>query len=148
MSIPILFGWGKNSKQLAYIGIHKCPACKNYTHFYVREIANNIRIYFIPVARFNKKRYMVCHKCSNGWELDDENSNNLIVLNMNNPSVDQTEHLWEEIAIGMQGYQKDPSEKYIDNLLERLGYKYHNQDYVNNLFGKFIDFIQDEDVAK
>lgn len=91
---------------------------------------------------------MVCHKCSNGWELDDENSNNLIVLNMNNPSVDQTEHLWEEIAIGMQGYQKDPSEKYIDNLLERLGYKYHNQDYVNNLFGKFIDFIQDEDVAK
>lgn len=32
MGLPVLFGWGKKGKQVGYIGIDKCPNCKNYVH--------------------------------------------------------------------------------------------------------------------
>lgn len=73
-----LLGWGKNAKKIGYLGISKCKNCKNYTHLYIYEIANNINIYFIPVAKFNRKYIVACELCKAGIEITPETKNNLI----------------------------------------------------------------------
>lgn len=67
--IPIIFGWGKKGKPLGYAGIEKCPHCKNWSAFTLYEMSNNVRLYFVPVAKFNTKRYLVCGTCDTGWEI-------------------------------------------------------------------------------
>lgn len=68
--IPIVFGWGKKGKVVGYAGVEKCPHCRNWAHFSIYEMANNVRLYFVPVAKFNTKRYLVCGTCDTAWEIE------------------------------------------------------------------------------
>jgi transcription elongation factor Elf1 len=51
MSIPLVFGWGKKSVEVGYIGINQCPICNQIVHFSINDISNNIRVYFVPIAK-------------------------------------------------------------------------------------------------
>jgi hypothetical protein len=68
--IPIVLGWGKKGKLLGYAGIEKCPHCKNWAHFTIYEQSSNVRLYWVPVAKFNTKRFLVCSICDTAWELE------------------------------------------------------------------------------
>ena len=52
-----LFGWGKNAKKIGYCGILKCGHCKNYTHSYIYEIANNINMMDDYICRLRELEY-------------------------------------------------------------------------------------------
>jgi len=47
--LPVVFGWGKKGKFIGYVGIDKCPNCKNYVHFSIYEYSNRVNIYFVPI---------------------------------------------------------------------------------------------------
>ena len=68
--IPVFIGWGKKGKQVGYAGVEKCPHCRNWSHFTIREVSNRVRLYFVPVAKFNTKRYLVCGTCDTAWEIE------------------------------------------------------------------------------
>ena len=74
----IIIGWGKQSKKIADVGIMKCKNCNNYSAFEVRELASNIKLYFIPLVKWDKKTYLVCTTCDAGYELNEEGKKEIL----------------------------------------------------------------------
>ena len=142
MSIPFIFGWGKNSKEVGYIGIHHCPFCSNYSHFTVQEVANNVKVYFIPIAKFNKKRYFVCQKCQNGWELDEDNYITFMKTSMTALSKEKTLELWNLISESIVSFIENGSGDDFDEYLVPVFEKYGNSAFVNEHINRFIEYIQ------
>lgn len=92
-----LFGWGKNAKIIAYLGIIKCGHCKNYSHFHLYETYNNIKLYFVPVAKFNKKYIMACDTCQAGIELNENQRLKILQESINIPPKEEYIKLWNII---------------------------------------------------
>lgn len=67
----IFASWGKDSREIGYWGILKCSNCKNYGHFSINELTNKVKLYFITVAKYDKKRYLICPICNAGYEIKD-----------------------------------------------------------------------------
>jgi len=77
MGIPIIAGYGSNNKCLeSFVGV--CPFCGKETTLKLYESSNNVNLYFIPVAKFNKHYYLVCHLCDRSLELTKEQKNDLL----------------------------------------------------------------------
>jgi len=76
--IPVVVGWGKKGKELGYAGVEKCPHCKNWSPFHIYEMSNRVRLYWVPVAKFNTKRYFVCGTCETAWELDKDKAREML----------------------------------------------------------------------
>ena len=74
----VLFGWGKKSKKLADAGIMRCKNCNNYSTFEIRELTKNINLYFIPIAKWNKRTFLVCTTCEAGYELTKEGQEEIL----------------------------------------------------------------------
>lgn len=59
----VIAGWRKNFEILADAGKRSCANCHHATrHFLVGE-RKEVRLYFIPVARFGRKRHLICEVC-------------------------------------------------------------------------------------
>jgi hypothetical protein len=93
--IPVIYGWGKNLKEIAYAGIEECSACKNYSHFSICEHSSNATLYFIKVARWNKKLVYVCKTCNQGWQLDDAKREDILWKTISLPSRDMCAAIWD-----------------------------------------------------
>ncbi len=74
----IIFGANDKDKTLGESGLYKCPNCNNQCQFNVTETAKNFHIFFITVARFDKKYYLTCSICNYGYELEKEEINDYI----------------------------------------------------------------------
>lgn len=131
MGLPVLFGWGKKGKQVGYIGIDKCPNCKNYVHFNLYEYASVFRLYFIPILKWNKKLYLVCSKCDAAWELNGEIKEELIEESLTSPSMEVTTSIWNKVS------------KIIDDNLEALMKKYP-EDFINPMIEMCVVKLCDE----
>ena len=68
----ILFGYRKGGKRIAYVGFHDCNNCHNLTNFYLYETSFRPTLYFVPIAKFNVKYFMMCSICEGGIEIDKE----------------------------------------------------------------------------
>lgn len=153
MGIPIIFGWGKKGKQVGYIGIDKCPNCRNYTHLFLYEYANNINIYFVPVAKFNKKLYLVCSTCDAAWELTEELKKEMLEVSITTLDVATTTYIWNEIIRFFDDNQEEYMKKYdinaltalyndcIDKIAEDVG----DRDYVSRVARKVLQSMGDDD---
>ena len=120
MGIPIIFGWGKKGKQVGYIGIDKCPNCRNYTHLFLYEYANNINIYFVPVAKFNKKLYLVCSTCDAAWELTEELKKEMLEVSVITLDVATTTYIWNEVVKFFSDNQEEYIKEYDINAITAL----------------------------
>ena len=69
MSIPIVFGWGKGTKELGAGFFHACTNCRNVRRFVVAEASRNASLYFITVAKWSYKYFYVCPVCLRGFEI-------------------------------------------------------------------------------
>lgn len=143
MSIPFIFGWGKNSKEVGYIGLHKCAVCSDYSHFTIHEVANNVKVYFIPIAKFNKKRYVVCQKCQNGWELDEVNYLTLMKTSMTALSKEKTLELWNSISNSVVSFFENGANDDFEDYLLPIFEKYGNSEFVHEHINRFINYIQE-----
>jgi len=97
MIIPIVAGWGKKAKQLAYCGIIKCGNCKNYSHFLLFEMATKISVFFVPVAKFSRKYYVVCGLCEADAEVSQGDKDGIIQESLSLPDINTATEVWTAI---------------------------------------------------
>ncbi len=152
--IPVFFGWGDKAKDIGYAGIEKCPHCKNYTHFYLKEIAKSFSLYFIPVAKWDRKVYLVCPICEACYELDENDKKYYFDLMYRALSPEKTQDLWADALNCFSNFveagNKDLSQQSVliemlKNTFDELKYKYGDSDYVKDVVGKAFKYIVDDD---
>jgi hypothetical protein len=93
----IIYGWGKDLKQVAYAGIEKCPNCKNYGHFWICEHSSHAKLYFIKVAKWNKKLLYMCQTCERGWEIEESAKEDAIKRTIALPTGEQALQMWTRL---------------------------------------------------
>lgn len=150
----IITSWGKKAKLIGYIGIMKCPNCKNYTHFSLYELFSNIKLYFVTVAKYNKKRYVVCSICEAGLELNEEDYNALVSALPQRFNEMKTTEIWnyitDKINAHTDGYlfSEEVFESFITNLKEELFEKYGNEENLNEIITTYFKQLTDDDKAR
>ncbi len=93
----LIGGWGKKSKKIADAGLLKCKNCNNTVAFEVRELAKTASLFFVPVAKWSKKTYLVCPICEAGYELSENDTKKLLQEVASLPSNDVSTAIWNEI---------------------------------------------------
>ena len=66
----IVFGWGKNCKEIGKGLIQECPNCKNVKQWVIVKTNKKVSLYFVPVAKWNKEYFCICPVCNNGIKFD------------------------------------------------------------------------------
>lgn len=141
MSIPFVFGWGKKHKELGYLGIHRCSVCNSFAHFTINEVADKIKIYFIPIAKYNTKRFLVCGRCNNGLQLNAEAVNSLIADSLKSFTPEKTHEMWKEISEAIKN--SDNSQETFDGYLAQITQKYGESNYVYEHVHRLVDYYFD-----
>ncbi|PKQ29934.1 MAG: hypothetical protein CVT60_02760 [Actinobacteria bacterium HGW-Actinobacteria-10] len=63
-----IFGWGNSDKTLGQGCTLECPNCHNVRQWSVVETSQKASLFFIPVAKWAPKYWMVCPICS--WSVE------------------------------------------------------------------------------
>ena len=153
MSIPVVFGWGKKGKEVGYIGIHKCPNCKNYDHFSLYEYSNRITLYWVPVAKFNKKVYAVCSTCDAAFELNEDGKKELLELSIRTLNRETTAQIWNATIKLFSENAKDYIEKHGDKsaiflmqmCIKNISAIIPDEDYVTRVVEMVFQYLLDDD---
>lgn len=66
----LILGWGGEVKDLGPGPILSCPNCNNTTRWRVIQQRKKATLYFIPIARWSAKYFMLCPTCSHGVQFD------------------------------------------------------------------------------
>lgn len=146
----VIFGWGKRGKEIAYLGVNKCPNCKNYGHFALHELANQVRLYFVPVANFNKKYYMVCGVCDAAWEVDSDQKSRILRESVDLPSQSTVGSIWNEldgIFSDLSQTEQDTSTDLLGDALAELNKRY-SEDHVGYVARLYFAMLTDADRPK
>jgi hypothetical protein len=67
----VLFGRGRDTKEIARSRTRKCPNCNNTVPFVLYELKDKVNIFFISVASYRTQYFLACSICNVGFELDD-----------------------------------------------------------------------------
>ncbi|HED38013.1 MAG TPA: zinc-ribbon domain-containing protein [Ignavibacteria bacterium] len=142
----IIGGWGKKSKKVADAGLLRCKNCNNTAAFEIRELASTASLYFIPVAKWNKKTYLVCPICKAGYELPEDDVKKLMQEIVSLPSNDTSIEIWNKIDLLFVEFTKENKnlEEWNDFAKEELSKTYKKDDtkYVLSCYNKsLVDFI-------
>ncbi|MBT4560134.1 MAG: zinc-ribbon domain-containing protein [Planctomycetes bacterium] len=135
--------WGKKGKLIAYAGIEKCSNCLNWTHFSFFETKKKVNVYFIPVAAWDKKTYLVCGLCEAAVELAEHSARDLITECQGLPPQDKAIEIWDYIADNFESALKSNNnelEGAIPCLVEQLNNRYP-EDWVRYIFGRLIQSV-------
>jgi len=143
----IIIGWGKKSKKIADAGIMKCGNCNNYSAFEIRELSSKVSLYFIPIAKWKKKTYLVCALCDAGYELSEKNKEKILQETVKIPDNKTSIELYNKIDSLFVDYAerrklkaKDMKDwdKFIEKELEKEGYKKEDTGYVLSVYAKSL----------
>ena len=91
----VLLGWGQDSTKVCDAGIMKCDNCNNYSTFEIRELSRKASLYFIPVAKWDRKYYLVCDTCQYGYELNIETKNKIFQDMQSLPNNEVSAIMWK-----------------------------------------------------
>ena len=153
----LIAGWGKKGKEIAYFGIMKCGLCRNHSDHRLYEYSQRVTVYFVPVAKFNTKYYLVCDICDAAREMDRSRKDEVLGMTINIPRREDFYRLWQELT---QLYEQTivsvaEGRIHASELLNHLesSFKQRNQvilpdrqlDYV---YSRFILLITDDDLPK
>ena len=98
----LIAGWGKDAKNLAFVGIHKCSHCNNYSPMSLYEVARKISIYFVPVAKFQKRYFVVCPVCDSSYELEAHKKNELLRESVELPDEETASNIWGDLSTWLE----------------------------------------------
>lgn len=68
----VIAGWRKNFEILAVAGERPCGNCQHVTRHFLLGERKEIRLYFVPVARFGRKHHIVCDVCGHMTALSED----------------------------------------------------------------------------
>jgi len=120
----VLFGWGKESSKICDAGIMKCDNCNNYSTFEVRELARKASLYFVPVAKWDRKYYLVCYTCQYGYELNIETKNKIFKEMQSLPNNNVSAIMWKAmhniVALEIQRLKDYKGDSYAEEILRKM----------------------------
>jgi hypothetical protein len=74
----VIAGWRKNFEVLADAGSRACSNCNHTTrHFLVGE-RKEVRLYFVPVAKFGRKKNIVCEVCGHTTPINEHEAGRVV----------------------------------------------------------------------
>jgi hypothetical protein len=74
----VIAGWRKKFEILADAGSRACSNCNHTTrHFLVGE-RKEVRLYFVPVAKFGRKKNIVCEVCGHTTPINEQEAGRLV----------------------------------------------------------------------
>jgi len=145
----IIYGWGKDLKQVAYAGIERCQNCSNFGHFWLCEQSSYASLYFVKVAKWNKRLFLMCQTCQRGWELEQKDKASIIRSTLGLPTPQDCQELWDEIGrrisltaarIDQLGHLEPVSavwETTFNNIVFELGRR-HDREHVKYVLSRFV----------
>jgi len=154
----LIYGWGKDLKDVAYAGIEKCPQCKNWSHFYICEHSSHASLYFIRVAKWSKKWVYVCKVCSHGWEVEEGKKDELIRQTVYLPSQEQCLQMWtrydKAVSEALDRGTDKGQEAVVSLIREAITAtldalkETHQDDHARYVAQRYVAFLQDQDTPK
>ena len=73
-----VYGWGTKATPLGITDIRTCDRCNTRGPWLVYKSKKQIKLYWIPVAQWNKKYVIECSVCPNAFEVSEQEANRLI----------------------------------------------------------------------
>jgi|LSQX01.2.fsa_nt_gb hypothetical protein len=148
----MIVGWGKDAKKIAYLGIMKCNNCKNYSHFHLYELVNKVKLYFVPVAKFNKKYFYACEICESGNEIDLKKCEELLRISVGIPEQDIVTKIWKAFDLRLYEKAKDNelSQESINDLVSEIRNIFKtelNQNQIDYVMNMYVAYLSDKDTA-
>lgn len=146
----IFYGWGKDLKQIAYVGIEKCRNCKNFGHFWLCENSSYASLYFVTVARWSKKYFLMCELCQRGFEIDKTAKDDLLRTTVSLPTRSQVEEIWNRLdkayseAVTSAGEQGDLIFRNVDEAVQQLSVR-HSRMHISYVSNRYADWLGDDD---
>ena len=74
----LIGGWGTKATPLGITDIRTCERCNSRGPWLVYKSKKQIKLYWIPVAQWNKKYVIECSVCPNAFEVTEQEANRLI----------------------------------------------------------------------
>ena len=74
----LIGGWGTKATPLGITDIRTCERCNSRGPWLVYKSKKQIKLYWIPVAQWNKKYVIECSVCPNAFEVSEQEANRLI----------------------------------------------------------------------
>lgn len=144
--IPIIAGWGKDAKVIAYVGLIKCEHCRNYAHWYLYEIGKKVTLYFVPVAKWDKKWYIVCGVCEASAELNKAEKDEILQESAELPSAEDVMVIWDALTSALDRAVENGGDvaEAFDKALGRLENQ-HSESSIGYVYGVYMESLQDED---
>jgi len=147
--IPILIGWGKDTKSLAYLGIARCSNCRNYDHLYLCETSSKVTLFFVPILKWGKKYFKVCNVCDARQEISEAKKTALLAesrgarANAKIPSCKQAASIWQTLDSTVAGYGVNGPglESQLGKVVARLEERY-SEKHVKYVVSVYMDCLQ------
>jgi hypothetical protein len=90
--------WGPCVKKLAEVGVDTCSCCHEPAPFSVYGQSTQIRFMFlVPLADFNAKKFLVCERCKQSWELEEGRASGLIAESKMLPDHETIAAIWNSL---------------------------------------------------
>ena len=74
----LVYGWGDKAKLLGMSSRRRCSRCGNLDHWVVYESKKQVKLYWIPVAQWNKRYVAQCQVCPNNDEMSEVEARRLV----------------------------------------------------------------------
>lgn len=117
-----VFGWGDKIIREAYCGIHYCPNCKSFHHFYLNSVYSQASLFFLPILRFHKHSGIFCENCRNGKPVEKDELPALIEKYQNHISPAQMNEVFH--YLNLHAEKLDYSEENVEMLIERTSLQF------------------------
>lgn len=150
----IIYGWGKDLKKVGYAGIAKCANCNNFSHFWVCEHSSHASLYFIRIAKWDKKLVCLCGTCERGWEIEPAKQDEVIRQTLALPSYEDAHTMWgkfeKSVSQAIDENERNGQEvlmasvtEAITSTVEQLKREYQ-VDHALYVAGRYVTYLQDQ----
>jgi len=131
--IPLIIGWGDNSKKIADIGLMRCQNCSNIVGAELRELSKQINIFFLPVSKWNINNYIMCPICKVGIKINESEKKKILKETIALPANTTSIEIFNKIMVNIEQNDFQKLKNKTDAIVEELlglGYKSDDISYV------------------
>jgi hypothetical protein len=150
--MPILAGWGGKRKLVGNYGIHKCSNCHNWQPMGIYELSRQATLYFIPVAKWDKKYYIICPICEAGVPVSVEELAPLLQACITVPDAETAIQIWGEMQNFSSAFlSKSPSiigakemEDWHKQITELMSHTKYRKEHINRVYLSFLQYFGEQ----
>lgn len=141
----LIANWGDKSKKISDAGIDVCSNCHNLSAFELRTTESTAGLFFVSIAKWNKKYWYVCQTCSAGFPVSEGKEEEMIRLATEAPSHQVCTEIFTKMSKYFQeGNYFSNEEKlngFLNDAIEKIkndGYKEQDIRYIYPTFLKLL----------